>query len=149
MPSEVQPSGGLFQSQFTASRRSSQPLNLTPLIDIVFLLLVFFMLTAHFVQDQGLPVELPEANSALSLDNDKPIELLISSTGEITYAGEKLMPEHLHHRLSALLANRSDKRVMIRGDAGASLGDSIKVLDAARQAGASGVDIVTRKPGEQ
>ncbi|WP_143558479.1 ExbD/TolR family protein, partial [Solemya velum gill symbiont] len=45
-------------------RHSNVVLNLTPLIDIVFLLLVFFMLTAHFIEDQALVVDLPDANSA-------------------------------------------------------------------------------------
>ena len=135
--------------QFEATRRSAQPLNLTPLIDIVFLLLVFFMLTAHFVRDEGLPIELPEAESAVSLENNKPIEIAISADGRITHAGELLNPEQLQEKLATLLATKLEKRVVIRGDIGASLGDSVKVLDAARQAGAAGVDIVTEKPAGQ
>ncbi|HKI60353.1 MAG TPA: biopolymer transporter ExbD, partial [Mariprofundaceae bacterium] len=73
--------------EFEATRRSGQAPNLTPLIDIVFLLLVFFMLTAHFVRDEGLPIELPEAASAISLENNKPVEISISSDGRITHAG--------------------------------------------------------------
>ena len=135
-----------YKAQFEATRRSGEALNLTPLIDIVFLLLVFFMLTAHFVRDEGLPIELPEAASAVSLENNKPIEIAISSDGKITHAGEQLNPEQLETALAALLATKLEKRVVIRGDVGASLGDSVKVLDAARQAGAAGVDIVTEKP---
>ena len=138
-----------FESQFEASRRSGQALNLTPLIDIVFLLLVFFMLTAHFVRDEGLPIELPEAASANALENDEPVEVVISSDGSITHHGRLVPPEQLQATLSALLSSKLKKRVVIRGDAEAGLGDSVKVLDAARLAGATGVDIVTEKPANQ
>ena len=135
--------------QFEATRRSGQVLNLTPLIDIVFLLLVFFMLTAHFVRDEGLPIELPEAASAHALDNNEPVEVVISSDGRITHHGKLVVPEQLQATLTALLATKLEKRVVIRGDAEAGLGDSVKVLDAARLAGATGIDIVTEKPAKQ
>jgi len=140
------PYNAQFETHFEASHRSAQPLNLTPLIDIVFLLLVFFMLTAHFVRDEGLPIELPEAESAVSLENNKPVEIAISADGRITHEGRVLSPELLQSTLTSLLATKLEKRVVIRGDVGTSLGDSVKVLDAARMAGASGVDIVTEKP---
>ncbi|OIO71554.1 MAG: hypothetical protein AUJ57_07040 [Zetaproteobacteria bacterium CG1_02_53_45] len=132
--------------QFEGTRRSGQAPNLTPLIDIVFLLLVFFMLTAHFVQDEGLPIELPEALSAVSLDDKQPLEVGLSESGEISIAGEHIAADALSAHLSGLLADRDEKRVVIRGDAGVTLGDSVRVIDAARRAGASGVDIVTEQP---
>lgn len=137
-----------FEARFEASRRSGQALNLTPLIDIVFLLLVFFMLTAHFVRDEGLPIELPEAASAHALENDDPVEVVISSDGRITHDGKLIAPEQLQKTFAALLSTKLKKRVVIRGDAEANLGDSVKVLDAARLAGATGVDIVTEKPAK-
>jgi len=135
--------------QFEGSRRSAQVPNLTPLIDIVFLLLIFFMLTAHFVRDEGLPIELPDAATALSLDNDKPLEITISASGQISIAGVEVMPEQLPEQVKELLAARDGKRIVIRGDAGVTLGDSVKVMDAARQAGATGVDIITEQPAGQ
>ena len=135
--------------QFEGTRRSGQALNLTPLIDIVFLLLVFFMLTAHFVRDQGLPIELPEAITAISLDKNEPLEITITSAGQIAISGEPVSSEQLVETVTVLLAAKNEKRIVIRGDTGANLGDSVKVIDAARQAGASGVDIVTEQPAGQ
>ncbi|PJA32129.1 MAG: biopolymer transporter ExbD [Zetaproteobacteria bacterium CG_4_9_14_3_um_filter_53_7] len=132
--------------QFEGTRRSGQVPNLTPLIDIVFLLLVFFMLTAHFVRDEGLPIELPEAASAVSLEEQKPIEIKISGDGLISVAGQQVPVERLGSILTPLLAGSPEKRVMIRGDKDAGLGDSVRVIDAARLAGATGVDIVTEQP---
>jgi len=132
--------------QFEGTRRSGQAPNLTPLIDIVFLLLVFFMLTAHFVRDEGLPIELPEASSAVSLEDKQPVEIKISGSGQITVADQQVALDQLSEYLRPLLVGRDEKRVMIRGDAGLSLGDSVKVIDAARLAGADGLDIVTEQP---
>ncbi|NOR72451.1 MAG: biopolymer transporter ExbD [Mariprofundaceae bacterium] len=132
--------------QFEGVRRSGQAPNLLPLIDIVFLLLIFFMLTAHFVRNEGLPIELPEAASAVSLEQKKPLEIVISSSGQITISGEQILSGVLVEKITSLLSSRDEKRIVIRGDADVSLGDSVKVIDAARQAGASGVDIVTEQP---
>ena len=62
--------------QFEGGRRSSHVPNLTPLIDIVFLLLIFFMLTSHFVREDALDIQLPEAESGHSLDDKKALKLL-------------------------------------------------------------------------
>jgi len=132
--------------QFEGARRSGQAPNLTPLIDIVFLLLVFFMLTAHFVKDQVLPIELPEAESVLSLDDQKPLEIKLTGTGQIMIADQQIAIDALRKYLQPLLAARDEKRVLIRGDKDAGFGDSVKVIDAARLAGAEGVDIVTEQP---
>ncbi len=138
--------GTVWLMEFEGTRRSGQAPNLTPLIDIVFLLLVFFMLTAHFVKDEGLPIELPEAISAISIENEKPLEVVITEAGLITIDGQQMSAEAVIVHLSSLLAERDEKRVVIRGDAAVKLGDSVKVIDAARQAGATGVDIVTEQP---
>ncbi len=135
--------------QFEGSRRSGQAPNLTPLIDIVFLLLVFFMLTAHFVKDEGIHIELPEAVSATAMDEDKPLELKISAEGLVSIGDNNIAAEDLASHIAKLLAEKDEKRVVIRGDAGAKLGDSVKVIDAARNAGAAGVDIVTQQPGSR
>jgi len=132
--------------QFEATHRSAQALNLTPLIDMVFLLLVFFMLTAHFVKDEGLPVDLPEAANAESLDEQKPLEVDLLGSGRINLDGRPVPVKGLARRLAAQLSMRSEKRLVIRADKAASIGDSVAIMDAARQAGATGVDIVTKHP---
>jgi len=132
--------------QFEGTRRSGQAPNLTPLIDIVFLLLVFFMLTAHFVQNEGLPIELPEASSAVSLEDQQLLEITVDASGKVYVSGESVQIHQLSDYLRPFLAGQSEKRVLIRGDKDAKLGDSVKIIDAARQAGAAGVDIITEQP---
>lgn len=129
--------------QFEGSRRSSHVPNLTPLIDIVFLLLIFFMLTSHFVRDDALNIQLPETESGMQLDVKKSIEVVINAKGQWLYKEQILDADSLHRVLRQDLSEREDKRVRIRGDKSSELGSAVTVLDVARKAGAAGVDIVT------
>lgn len=129
--------------QFEGSRRSSLVPNLTPLIDIVFLLLIFFMLTSHFVRDDVLNIQLPETESGVQLDEKKSIEIVITSEGQWLYKEQPLDADAMYLVLREDLSKREDKRVRIRGDKASDLGGAVTLLDVARRAGASGVDIVT------
>jgi biopolymer transport protein ExbD len=129
--------------QFEGRRRSTQTPNLTPLIDIVFLLLVFFMLTSHFVQEQSLNIELPVADSGDAVGEDSQLEVVIAKDGRLLINDHFVEDETLVEVLRAALGEREDKQVRIRGDRTSPLGRSVTVLDAARRAGANGVDIVS------
>ncbi len=129
--------------QFEGRRRTSNVPNLTPLIDIVFLLLVFFMLTSHFVRDEVLNIDLPEADSGAALDEPQQVEVIINAAGEYSLNQQIVSLEALQELLIVELKNQKEKVVRIRGDENVDLGAAIEVFDAARKAGASGIDIVT------
>lgn len=131
--------------QFEGRRRSGQMPNLTPLIDIVFLLLVFFMLTSHFVQEQAIDIDLPVAESGEAVSEDTQLELVINAEGRFLLDDHFVEAESLEAVLREKLQQRSDKNLRVRGDRHAPLGQAVSVLDAARKAGASGVDIVTEQ----
>lgn len=131
--------------QFEGRRRTSQIPNLTPLIDIVFLLLVFFMLTSHFVQEQALNIDLPVADSGEAVTEDTQLEVVIKADGVFLIDDHIVESGNLEAVLRQHLATREDKLVRVRGDRGAPLGEAVTVLDAARKAGADGVDIVTEQ----
>lgn len=128
------------------NRRSVRHIpNLTPLIDIVFLLLVFFMLTSHFVREQAIPIDLPGTDSGEEMVNDGPLELSLDKMGHV-YAGEEMIPPHqLEPYLREALGKRQDKYIRLRGDRIATLGNAIELLDTARKAGAEGIEIVTEE----
>ena len=128
--------------QFEGRRRSSQVPNLAPLIDIVFLLLVFFMLTSHFVQEQTLNIDLPMADSGEVMTEDGQLEVVLDAEGRFLIDNQVVESNNLEGALTQHLKERKDPLVRIRGDRGAPLGLAVTVLDAARKAGASGVDIV-------
>ncbi len=131
--------------QFEGYRRSSNIPNLTPLIDVVFLLLIFFMLTSHFVRNESLNIELPEAETGERLQEGDVLEIIIDADGNLIYQNQKMDDALLEEKLRGDLLTVQDKNVRIKGDERADLGKAVRVLDIARKAGASGVDIVTEK----
>jgi len=129
--------------QFEGRRRASATPNLTPLIDVVFLLLVFFMLTSHFVREETIAVELPVAESGEGLDEEELLEVVIDAAGQFFIHDQPVAPESLEAELRRALDGRAKRVVRIRGDRGADLGNAVAVLDAARKAGADAADIIT------
>jgi len=132
--------------EFEGRRKASHVPNLTPLIDIVFLLLVFFMLTAHFVRDEAIKINLPEAESSSIVNPEKPVEVIVDPDGRLLFQGSVVDAASLARGLREALAARSEKVVTIRGDRKSNLGATVSALDAARKAGAEAVDIITAKP---
>ncbi len=132
--------------RFEGYRRTSRVPNLTPLIDVVFLLLVFFMLTSHFVREETIPVDLPNAESGGRSDTEGRLEIVLGVHGIAYIGGEPIAQEALAEAIRRELADRVDRTVRVRGDRAVGLGAAVGVLDAARMAGADGVDIVTEAP---
>jgi len=132
--------------QFEGTRRSGQAPNLTPLIDIVFLLLIFFMLTAHFVRDESIAIQLPQAETAVSREDEAAVVVMLDTDGRIHLAGNIIEVQKLEAALRQALQGRSKKWVTLRGDRASDLGNAVAILDAARKAGAETVDVVTEKP---
>lgn len=129
--------------QFEGRRHTSHVPNLTPLIDIIFLLLIFFMLTSHFVRDEVLNIDLPEADSGEALDQPEQIEIIVTEAGEYSINSQIITLDVLENRLRDEIKTQKEKVVRIRADKNVDLGIAIGAFDAARKAGASGVDIVT------
>ena len=132
--------------EFKGLTASHKKPNLTPMIDIVFLLLVFFMLTAHFVKDQSLDIVLPEADSAANLEDQGALEIVISNKDEILIDEEIIKSDELDVVIQQALQGRSNKQVILRGDKNSKLDLTVQVMDAARKAGAESLDIITSQP---
>lgn len=127
-------------------RHSNIVLNLTPLIDIVFLLLVFFMLTAHFVEDEVISIDLPDATSSQVIGADEFVDIVIGANGVLLIEGQTADIAQLEAMIASALAVPGKRLVRLRGDTEASLGLAVRVIDAARAAGADAVDILTQRP---
>jgi biopolymer transport protein ExbD len=132
--------------EYEFKRRSSQVLNLTPLIDIVFLLLVFFMLTAHFIDDQAIDIQLPVAQSSQPSVADDTVEVVLMPNGELLVDGRATTLDSLEQTLRGALHAPNKRYVRLKGDQSAAFGAAVKVIDAARSAGAESLDILTEKP---
>jgi len=131
--------------QFEGYRRTSHIPNLTPLIDIVFLLLIFFMLTSHFVREDTIKIELPESNTGVQLKDDQQIEVLLDNSGLYFFENNPLSADQLEVVLRERLLLQDNKVVRIKGDRASNLGSTVELIDLSRKAGARGIDIVTEK----
>jgi len=128
-------------------RRSQDDLTLdvTPLIDVVFLLLIFFMVTTTFASRSGIGVKLPEAQA-----KERPpghvIELTLTTKGELFLDKGKVATGGLAAALAAKARAHPGEVVVIRADAAVPHGRVVKAMDAARAAGFHKLAIATQTP---
>lgn len=110
-------------------------INLTPLIDVVFLLLIFFMVTTTFEKDSKIKVELPTAESSRPEAQDNVLELLVDSEGRYYVDGQEVLnnkPETLFQAMSLTLDKRNDTpSLIITADANANYQSVITAMDIA------------------
>ncbi|MDH5478986.1 MAG: biopolymer transporter ExbD [Nitrospinota bacterium] len=132
--------------EFEGRRRSRHAMNLTPLIDLMFLLLVFFLLTADFINNERIALDLPDAESSEPTSNKEPLMVSIDKSGNVFHQGSPVEPEELEPFLRTSMARTGVKVVSLRGDKDATLSAVVQVLDASRRAGAESVDVITEKP---
>lgn len=120
-------------------------LNLTPLIDIVFLLLIFFMLTTQFIEEDGLGVRLPKASSAVDRQPDE-VTVVLTADGRVHLKGQLLSAAELAPRLRELIG--PDTTVVLRGDQRVSLQAAVEVMEQAKFAGADRIVVATEQAGQ-
>lgn len=125
----------------------STTLNMTPLIDIVFLLLIFFMLTAHFVEDKAMDIELPNSENAAKVDNDERITIAIDKDSAIFFCGEKTDKELLLKQLKHRFETDKKREIFIRGDKKTNLQLLLEIMDIGKKADAKAISIETRDDG--
>ena len=104
------------------------------------------MLTAHFVNDESIAIELPQAESSTELNSDEVLELIITSQEGVLLQGKEILLTELEAHLFRLLQKRENKELTLRGDRNTHLEKIVAILDIARKAGADAVAIMTQKP---
>ncbi len=120
-------------------------INLTPLIDIVFLLLIFFMLTANFITNEGLNIKLPETKSKLSYIKNEPIIIYLTSSNRIYLKGKFYTLSQLQKILPQEIKNNETKTVILKSDKDAKVEMAVKILDIAKISGAKKFVIATKR----
>jgi biopolymer transport protein ExbD len=126
------------------SSRIIAALEVTPLVDIVFLLLIFFLLTATYVKNPSLDINLPKASLNQVTSRERDITIGITKQGEIRYDNKEISPEKLEGILRAEYAERSDSIVVIRADEGSRHGRVVEVMDMAKRVGFARLAIATQ-----
>ena len=118
---------------------SEEPVDLTPLIDCVFQLLIFFMVTTAFIHARGLDVDLPAASQATEQQEKKDINIVIERDGRIQIGGEEVPPGALGERIRRAMVEHRNDNVIIQADREAEQFRVVEVVDAAKRVGVKGI----------
>lgn len=113
-------------------------LNITPLIDIVFILLIFFVVTTTFVHELGLPIDRPDSSTATEQAPDV-VRVAISRQAEITVDAQPTSRWRVEAEVRARLRDEAHSAVLVIADRGAVADVLVEVMDACRRAGAQNV----------
>lgn len=139
----------MFSQGRQTKRRAS--LDISPLLDIAFQLIIFFAVSTTFLEQSGMQLELPESTTAAP-EATAPTIVSIGSDGTIRFQGETLTPEALEAAIAALPEEKRVK-VTVRADRSVEYGLVVRVIDALRNAGAEGLSLpmeaVDREPEGQ
>ncbi len=129
-------------------KKEELQLNLTPLIDVVFLLLIFFMVSTSFKKESKISLDLPEANGEIAEKLPESIEISINKDGEVFVNGEGLINRQLETIKDAItqVANDPSTPLVINADAQAPYQAVISVMDAAGQVGFNNLTLATQQP---
>lgn len=125
---------------FLQRRESPAEVNIAPLLDMVFILLIFFVITTNFSRQTGVDVTKPKAESA-RFQGQKTILVGISREGTVHVHGKQVNLDGLAHVVSRELSRRPDASVVIVADRGSQLGRAVEVMDACTLAGAKKVSV--------
>ena len=134
------------------SRREMPEINLTALIDVVFLLLIFFMVSTTFQRDSELAIELPEANSETPPTEERVIEITIDVQGRFYVDGRALVNTQVKSIMQALSAAAGEGKpppIIVSADANTPHQAVVAVMDAARQLGFLRLSFATRLASEE
>ena len=117
---------------------------MTSLIDIVFLLLIYFLLTTNFMVDEGISVKLPQAQASAP-QTEEVITVFVDAQGRTFMGNQPVALNLLFDRLREQLASRASDLVVVRADRSVILNHAVKVMDIAKAAGAGRLVLATEK----
>lgn len=129
------------------SRPRTQPvLPLSAMVDMLFLLLVFFMTVSAFrEQDKQIDVSLPDTQTATAPQSKTPIIVTITEKGEIYIGDRPYQLDQLQATMGKLAQQFPNEMVVVRGDKGSAFGLAVQVMDVARASGLRNISIATSK----
>ncbi len=117
---------------------------LTSLIDIVFLLLIYFLLTTNFMVEEGIKIKLPQAKASAP-QTEEVIVVYVDRQGRAFLGTQEVSLAMLFDRLREMIGEKQNKLVVIRADRAVILNKAVKVMDVAKAAGAGRLFLATEK----
>jgi biopolymer transport protein ExbD len=138
---------------YVHKRRQAPAIIIVALIDILIVLLIFLMVTTTFKQQPALKITLPESSQAqkTGANENPPLVVAIDEQGKLRLGHEALPVtlDRLQGQLQSEAAKKPDLKLSIMADKAAPVGQVIKVMDAAKQAGITNNTLVTKEPAKQ
>ena len=132
-----------FRKKSVTHEKVMATLNMTPLIDCVLQLLIFFMLSSSFVLQTGIHVDLPKTKNAPRLQDEQSIVITITRTNDIFLNDEKMTLDQLPISLVEKISKSKDKTVLIKPDRRVETGKLIEVMGIAKSLNVESLGIVT------
>ncbi len=121
-------------------------INVTPLVDVMLVLLIIFMITAPLMLS-NVPLELPKLTAENVDRPEAPLVVSLNRDGEIFLKDEKLTADELMTRLQALAPTRGSDVIFVRGDKGVDYGSVMDLLGKVGEAGFAKISLITERPG--
>ncbi len=128
--------------RFRNERKGDISIDITPVVDTVFNLMIFFALSLNFLALSGLKINLPKGSVREVLSTPKSVEVSVTRDGEIFLEKDRVSLENLYSIFSSLKGNGYEK-VIVKADSDAKHGIVVEVLDAAKRSGFSQLAIAT------
>ena len=129
---------------FSANRGATEDINISPLIDMVFILLIFFIVTTVFVEETGVEVTKPQAASQIQLEKNS-ILIAITANNNVVYGGREIGINGFRSQVKRLLQDVPKMPVIIQADENVPTRILVRVIYEATLAGANSVNISTEE----
>jgi biopolymer transport protein TolR len=121
-------------------------INVTPLVDVMLVLLIVFMVTAPMITS-GVDVNLPQANAKPVNSDSTPITITVNKDNQIFLQNSQVQIGNLVSALQAIAQNNTDRQVFVRGDQSVTYGDMLNVMATITQGGFTKVALLAQQPG--
>ncbi|MCC7431668.1 biopolymer transporter ExbD [bacterium] len=122
-------------------------INITSLVDVIFILLIFFMVTSTFKNKSEIELDLPETGTSPSNADEKQIEIFVDKEGKIFFDGNEVQKEILSQKLTELAKTEADKQVSLNADKGVTHGKIVEIMELVQKSGLTKLAVTTKVKG--
>ncbi len=134
--------------QLLNKKRRRVTINITSLIDVVLLLLIFFMVSTNFIEQPGMKLDLPDSETASSSAAGNELEVIVQSDGSLFLNGEAIKIEELRIQFEKFATEFSTQSLFLKADKNVTHGIVMEVMDIARLTGIQKIIIASTKKAE-
>lgn len=131
---------------FLRKKRETPRVELTPMVDVVFLLLIFFMISTTFVEAPGISIKLPESASQQRKQEPEEVKVYLSRDGRIFLGDEQVDQDELKRRLRSYQGRAAEMTFLLLADEEAMHGKVVALMDLAKETGFEKLAIATEMP---